>query len=87
MKRIILELGAGTALHGAQYTKAAVRAGFLPQFRSDYGDIQFLEEDRFIDADAGRMLVRWVCQFEWKGTIRRWRGLDILHVRDGLITE
>jgi uncharacterized protein (TIGR02058 family) len=26
MKRIILELGAGTALHGGQYTKAAVRA-------------------------------------------------------------
>lgn len=25
-KRIILELGAGTALHGAEYTKAAVRA-------------------------------------------------------------
>jgi uncharacterized protein (TIGR02058 family) len=25
-KRIILELGAGTALHGGQYTKAAVRA-------------------------------------------------------------
>jgi taurine dehydrogenase small subunit len=67
--------------------KAAVREGFLPQFRGDYGDIQFLEEDRFIDADAGRLLVRWVCQFEWKGTVRRWRGLDILHVRDGLITE
>jgi uncharacterized protein (TIGR02058 family) len=26
MKRVILELGAGTALHGGQYTKAAVRA-------------------------------------------------------------
>ena len=65
----------------------AVREGFLPQFRGDYGDIQFLEEDRFIDAEAGRMLVRWVCRFEWKGTIRRWRGLDILHIRDGSIAE
>ena len=67
--------------------KLAVREGFLPQFRGDYGDIQFLEEDRFIDAQAGRMLVRWLCRYEWKGTERRWRGLDILHVRDGLITE
>ena len=67
--------------------KAAVREGFLPQFRGDYGDIQFLEEDRFIDAEAGRMLVRWVCQFPWKRTVPRWRGLDILHTRDGLITE
>ena len=67
--------------------KAAVREGFLPQFRGDYGDIQFLTEDAFIDADTGRMLWRWLCQFEWKGTIRRWRGLDILHVRDGFIAE
>ena len=67
--------------------KAAVREGFLPQFRGDYGDIQFHVEDSFIDAEAGRMLARWECVFAWKGTIRRWRGLDILHVRDGLITE
>ena len=67
--------------------KDAVREGFLPQFRGDYGDIQFLEEDRFIDAAAGRMLVRWICRFDWKGAERRWRGLDILHARDGLITE
>ncbi len=67
--------------------KDAVREGFLPQFRGDYGDIQFLEEDRFIDAEAGRMLIRWLCRFEWKGTERRWRGLDILHVQHGLITE
>jgi hypothetical protein len=67
--------------------KDRVREGFLPQFRGDYGDIQFLEEDRFIDAEAGRMLVRWICRFDWRGAERRWRGLDILHVRDGLITE
>jgi ketosteroid isomerase-like protein len=73
----------GKVWHG----KDAVREGFLPQFRGDYGDIQFIEEDRFIDAGAGRILIRWVCRFDWKGTERRWRGLDILHVRDGLITE
>lgn len=67
--------------------KDAVREGFLPQFRGDYGDIQFHEEDRFIDAQAGEALVRWRCVFQWKGTERAWRGLDILRFRDGRITE
>ncbi len=67
--------------------KSAVRAGFLPQFRGDYGDIQFHVEDRFIDAERQQALVRWRCTFEWKGTRRAWRGLDILRFRDGLIVE
>ena len=67
--------------------KAAVREGFLPQFRGDYGDIQFHEEGRFIDAEAGEALIRWRCVFQWKDTHRAWRGLDILRFRDGLITE
>jgi len=64
-----------------------VREGFLPQFRGDYGDIQFHVEDELIDAEAGQALVRWLCVFEWKGSRRSWRGLDILRFRDGLITE
>src|SRR5438045_2406495 len=52
--------------------KAAVREGFLPQFRGDYGDIQFIEEDRFIDAEAQQALIRWRCVFAWKGTRRAW---------------
>ncbi len=67
--------------------KAAVREGFLPQFRGDYGDIQFNEESRFIDAETGEALIRWLCTFQWKGTDRAWRGLDILRFRDGLIVE
>ena len=67
--------------------KDEVREGFLPQFRGDYGDIQFHVEDSFIDAGAGEALARWLCVFEWKGTRRSWRGLDILRFRDGLITE
>ena len=67
--------------------KDAVREGFLPQFRGDYGDIQFHVEDMFIDAEAQETLARWLCVFEWKGTRRSWRGLDILRFRDGLITE
>ena len=67
--------------------KDEVREGFLPQFRGDYGDIQFHTEDQFIDEVAQEALVRWLCTFEWKGTRRAWRGLDILRFRDGLIVE
>jgi ketosteroid isomerase-like protein len=67
--------------------KEAVREGFLPQFRGDYGDIQFHVEDLFIDAETQEGLARWSCVFEWKGTRRAWRGLDILKFRDGLIVE
>ena len=67
--------------------KSEVREGFLPQFRGDYGDIQFHVEDLFVDADAQEAVARWLCVFEWKGTRRAWRGLDILKFRDGLIVE
>ena len=67
--------------------KEAVREGFLPQFRGDYGDIQFHLEDLFIDEEAQQALWRWRCTFTWKGTHRAWRGLDILRFRDGLIVE
>jgi ketosteroid isomerase-like protein len=67
--------------------KAAVREGFLPNFRGDYGDIQFQLEDLFIDEQQQQALARWLCVFQWKGTQRAWRGLDILRLRDGLIVE
>ena len=67
--------------------KAAVREGFLPNFRGDYGDIQFQIEDLFIDEQQQEALARWLCVFRWKGTQRAWRGLDILRLRDGLIVE
>ena len=67
--------------------RAAVREAFVPQFRGDFGRIRFLTEDLFVDAAAGKALVRWVCSLEKDGKKRAWRGLDILHVRDGRITE
>lgn len=73
----------GVQSHG----KAAVRAAFLPNFRGDYGDIQFATEDLFIDDAKQEALARWVCTYQWKGKQRRWRGLDILRFRDGRIVE
>ncbi len=67
--------------------KAAIRAAFEPQFRGDYGRIRFRTEDLFVDAPAGKALIRWRCEIEKAGRKRFWRGLDILHVSDGLVVE
>ncbi|MBI4255414.1 MAG: nuclear transport factor 2 family protein [Candidatus Rokubacteria bacterium] len=67
--------------------RAAIRAAFVPQFRGDYGTLRFHAEDLFVDPVAGKALIRWVCTFQTKRGPAGWRGLDILHVRNGLITE
>src|SRR5688572_13301596 len=59
---------------------AAIREAFVPQFRGDYGKMRFLTEDLFVDAKAGKALIRWVCTLETKRGPAGWRGLDILHV-------
>jgi ketosteroid isomerase-like protein len=73
----------GTIDHG----KAAIRAAFVPQFRGDFGKMRFETEDLFVDASAGKGLIRWVCRLETKRGPAGWRGLDILHVEDGLVTR
>lgn len=67
--------------------RAAIRAAFVPQFRGDYGTLRFHTEDLFVDPVAGKALIRWVCTLQTKRGPAGWRGLDILHVRNGLITE
>ena len=67
--------------------RAAIRAAFVPQFRGDYGTLRFHAEDLFVDPVAGKALIRWVCTLQTKRGPAGWRGLDILHVRNGLITE
>jgi ketosteroid isomerase-like protein len=66
---------------------AAIRETLTPQFRGDFCRIRFLTEDLFVDVAAGKALIRWVCALEKNGKKRSWRGLDILHARDGRITE
>ena len=67
--------------------REASRDAFVPQFRGDFGRIRFHTEDLFADPIAGRALIRWRCTLERDGVTRGWRGLDVLHVQDGLITE
>jgi ketosteroid isomerase-like protein len=66
--------------------KAAIREAFVPQFRGDYGVLRFHTEDLFVDIESGKALIRWLCTLERGGHRRGWRGLDILHVENGLIT-
>jgi ketosteroid isomerase-like protein len=73
----------GRQSHG----RAEIRAALLPQFRGAFGKIHFEKEDLFVDASAGKVLIRWTCTLERDGCIRGWRGLDILHVRDGRISH
>ena len=63
--------------------KAAIREAFVPQFRGDYGTIRFITEDLFVDAVAGKALIRWVCRVEAGGSPRAWRGLDVLEFDGG----
>jgi uncharacterized protein (TIGR02246 family) len=67
--------------------RASIREAFEPQFRGDFGRVRFHPEDLFIDAAAGKALLRWRCTLERDGRVRSWRGLDVLHVRDGRIVE
>jgi ketosteroid isomerase-like protein len=67
--------------------KAAIRAAFEPQFRGDFGKMRFETEDLFADAATGKALIRWVCRLETRRGPAAWRGLDILHVADGLVKQ
>lgn len=67
--------------------KAAIRAAFVPQFRGDFGTIRFHTEDLFVDVDSGKALIRWLCTLETPERSGGWRGLDILHFRDGKLVE
>lgn len=63
----------------------AIRAAFAPQFRGAFGRMRFVTEDLFVDAKRGKALIRWLCTLERDGKTRGWRGLDVIHVRDGKI--
>ena len=66
--------------------KAAIRAAFEPQFRGDFGTIRFHQEDLILDSDAGKALISWTCSLDRGDSHNAWRGLDILHFRDGKLT-
>jgi len=66
---------------------AAIRAAFEPQFTGAYGVMQFLDEDLFADATAGKVMASWRCTLTIKGAPTAWRGLDLIHFAAGKIIQ
>ena len=56
----------------------AIRAVFEPQFKGAFGEMRFEEEDFFVDAEARKSLISWLCSLDTKDGRAGWRGLDIL---------
>ena len=67
--------------------RAAIREAFAAQFRGDFGAVRFHEEDLFVDPEAGKATIRWTCSLDSPGRSGAWQGLDVIHVRDGRISE
>jgi len=67
--------------------KQAIRAAFIPQFTGAFGKMQFIDEDLFVDADAGKVMASWRCTLEVKGRPTSWRGLDLLHFQSGKLVQ
>ncbi len=57
----------------------AIRDALVPQFRGDFGEMKFLEEDAFVDPEQRKTLIRWRCTLDTRQGPASWRGLDILH--------
>lgn len=73
----------GTANAGVE----AIRRAFTPQFTGAFGEMKFLDEDLFIDAETGKVMASWVCTLEVKGQPTSWRGLDLLHWQGDRLTR
>lgn len=74
--------------HGERHVgKAAIRAAFEPQFEGKYGRMRFHTEDMFLDIDTGKAMISWLLTLESGDRAGGWRGLDLLHFRDGKLVE
>lgn len=75
-------------LHGKiNQGRDAVREAFVPQFEGKFGKMEFIEEDTFIDADAGKVMSGWDLHMEKDGKPVVMKGLDLLHFEGGKIVH
>ncbi len=68
--------------------KAAISAQFAPILDGSLGKIQFAGDDRFVDADSGKVMDSWRLRIrigEDKESMLR--GLDLLHFEDGKLVR
>jgi ketosteroid isomerase-like protein len=66
---------------------AAIRRAFEPQFAGKFGRMRFYTEDMVLDVAAQKALIRWTLTLEEPHRAGAYRGLDILHWRDGRLVE
>ncbi|MEM7542424.1 MAG: nuclear transport factor 2 family protein [Pseudomonadota bacterium] len=62
----------------AREGKAAIREAFEPQFSGEFGEMRFIEDDTFIDPEAGKVMSSWDLKLEMEGKPMVLRGLDLL---------
>lgn len=75
-------------LHGpAREGRDAIRKAFEPQFEGRFGTMQFVEDDTFVDADAGKVMSSWDLKLEMDGEPKVLRGLDLLEFRGDRIVR
>lgn len=65
----------------------AIRAALLPQFTGRYGAMRFIDDDLFVDAEAGKVMASWRCTLEMRGQPTSWRGLDLLYFEDDMLVR
>jgi len=65
----------------------AIRTAFEPQFSGTWGEMRFLEEDLFVDGEAGKVMASWRCTLEMDGEPTSWRGLDLLVFREDRVVS
>ncbi len=70
-----------------QQGKAAIERAFQPQFRGDFGEMRFVDDDLFVDPKAQKAMISWQCTLRKGDKFGGWHGLDILHFQDGKIVQ
>ncbi len=76
-------------MHGpVREGKAAVRKALEGLFSKRFGEMRFDEEDLFVDADAGKVMVSWTLSLaSLDGKPMQLRGLDLLHFQGGRLVR
>jgi len=59
----VYEPGDGSVHRG----KGAIRHALTPQFAHAFGTMVFDEEDRIVEAEAGKVMLSWICIIDVKG--------------------
>lgn len=67
--------------------KAAIRKAFEPLFSGEFGTVQFIGRDFFVDADAAKVMASWDCHLVMGGQKKVLEGLDCYHFRDDKIVR